>query len=98
MVEFEWKHPDVPAEFWKGNFVVPKSKRKFLLIPKDHSHEQTTKTLKGTSGVVNIFDYPDTKDEHVVSLPEKLKVVADFETEIDIMSVATSSFFHDHHE
>ena len=43
MVELEKKHPHVLEEFRKGNLVVQKSEKNFLPIPKDHSHEQTTK-------------------------------------------------------
>ena len=93
MVELGRKHPGVLAEFRKGHLLVQKSERKFSLIPKDHSHEQTTKTLKGASGVANIFDRPDT-----MHVPEKLQVLADFEAAADIVTGATSSMFHGHHE
>ena len=98
MVELGRKHPGVLAEFRKGHFLVQKTERKFSLIPKDHSHEQTTKTLKGASCVANIFDRPDTMDEHVMELPEKLQSIADFEAATDIVTGTTSSMFHGHHE
>ncbi len=82
MVELGRKHPGVLAEFRKGHLLVQKSERKFSLIPKDHSHEQTTKTLKGASDVANIFDRPDTMD-----VPEKLQVLADFEAAADIVTL-----------
>ena len=84
MVELEWKHPDVQSEFMKGNFVVQKSPRKFSLIAKDHSHEQTTKMVKGDSGVSNIYDSPDTLEKHILALPEKLRAIAEFEEAAEI--------------
>ena len=62
MVELEKKHLHVLEEFRKGNFVVQKSEKKFSLIPKAHSHEQTTKLCKRASGVANLFDMPDSMD------------------------------------
>ena len=41
-------HPDVYAEFVRGNFVVQKSNRKFSTIGLDHAHEQSNKILKQT--------------------------------------------------
>ena len=84
MVELESKHPEVHREFMKGNFVVQKSPRKFSLIPKDHSHEQTTKIVKGDGGVSNIYDSPDTLEEHILALPEKLRAIAEFEEAAEI--------------
>ena len=98
MVEHGGKHPGVLAECRTGHFSVQKSERKFPLIPKDHSHEQATKTLEGASCVANICDRPDTMDEHVMVLPEKRQALANFEAAADIVSGATSSTFHGHHE
>ena len=39
MVQLPDKHPNVYAEFLKGNFVVQRSERNFSLIGKDQSHE-----------------------------------------------------------
>ena len=41
-------HPDVYADFVRGNFVVQKSNRKFSTIGLDHAHEQSNKILKQT--------------------------------------------------
>ena len=84
MVELEWKHPDVHREFMKGNFVVQKNPKKFSLIAKDHSHEQTTKMMKGDRSVSNLYDSSNTLEEHILSLPEKLRVIAEFEDAVDI--------------
>jgi len=46
MVELAGKHPEVHAEFMKGNIVVQTSYRKSSLINKDQAHEQSTKSLQ----------------------------------------------------
>ena len=45
MVQLPERHPDVYAEFKKGNFVVQRYNRKFSLMAKDQSHEQSNKKL-----------------------------------------------------
>ena len=91
MVELEKKHPHVLEEFRKGNFVVQKSEKKISLIPKDHSHELTTKLYKSASGVANLFDMPYTMDEQA-----KLQAVATFEDAAD--SGATAHHLGHHEE
>ena len=99
MVELEWRHPEVLAEFRKGNFVVQKSQHKFSLIPKDQNHEQMIKTLKGSSGVSSLFDNPGTMDEHLMSLPGKLQALDEFESSVELLSDSnSSSFVFGHHE
>ena len=71
-----------------GTFVMQNSEKKFSLIPKDHSHEQTTKLCKSASRVANLFDMPDTMDEHVMALNEKLQALAAFEDAADIGATA----------
>ena len=46
MVQLPQKHPQLYAEFLKGNFVVQRSAHKFSLISKDQSHEQYNKNLQ----------------------------------------------------
>ena len=48
-------HPKLYAEFLKGNFVVQRSARKFSLIGKDHSYEQTNKNLRAHGGAVGLY-------------------------------------------
>ena len=68
MVQLQYKHPEVLQEFRRGNFVVHKIEKKCSLIHKDHSHERTTSLCKSASGVANLFDVPQTMDEHVMAL------------------------------
>ena len=46
IVQLPEKHPQLYAEFLKGNFVVQRSPHKFSLIGKDQSHEQSNKNLQ----------------------------------------------------
>ncbi|MES9879449.1 MAG: hypothetical protein ABW185_01030 [Sedimenticola sp.] len=96
MIELEWKHPEILKEFRKGNFAVQKSQKKFSLIPKDHSHEQTTKTFKSASGVSNLYDTPDTMDEHIMAFPEKLQAITEFEEAAGI--TGADNIHIEHHE
>ena len=59
MVQLSEKHPDMYAEFLKGNFVVQKSLHKFSLIGKDQSHEQSNKSLHAHGGAVGLYDNPE---------------------------------------
>ena len=54
MVELPENHPEVYAEFMKGNFVVQKSAKKFSLIAKDQGHEQSNKSLQAHGGAVGL--------------------------------------------
>ena len=86
MVELEWKHPEIHKEFTKGNFIIQKSRKKCSLIPKDHSHEQTTKVMKSDGSISNIYNNPGTLDDCNLALSEKLRAVAESEEATEIMS------------
>ncbi len=50
MVQLAQKNPEVHEEFMKGNFVVQKSRRKFSMMAKDQTHEQSNKILQTKGG------------------------------------------------
>ncbi len=52
MVSLKECHPDVYAEFVKGNFTVKKLKRAFSAIVIDQAHEQNNASVKGDGGAV----------------------------------------------
>ena len=79
LVELAVKHPLVHKEFMAGKFVVKRSSRRFSLIGKDHSHEQSVKFMKSDSGIQNLFDKKDAMDIHIMALPEKISAIAHFE-------------------
>jgi hypothetical protein len=55
MVELPENHPEVYAEFIKGNFVAQKSGKKFSLIAKDQAHEHSNKSLQAHGGAVGLL-------------------------------------------
>jgi len=59
MVQLSQKHPQLYAEFLKGNFVVQRSAHKFSLISKDQSHEQYNKNLQAHGGAVGLYENPE---------------------------------------
>ena len=47
MMLLQKTHPDIATHFYKGMFVVSKTKMVFLSIGIDHAHEQNDKFVKG---------------------------------------------------
>ena len=43
----EEQHPDVASEFHKGNFVIHKSRRDFVVMAIDQTHGQNNAVIKG---------------------------------------------------
>ena len=58
MVSLKEHHPDLYAEFMKGNFTVKKSKHAFSAIAVDHAHEQNNALVKGDGGAVGLTENP----------------------------------------
>ena len=75
--------------------MVQNSEKTFSLIPRDHSHEQTTELCKGSSGLTNFSDMPDTKEEHGTALNENLQTHAAFEDAADIGFTAQHRGHHE---
>ena len=59
MVQLPQKHPQLYAEFLKGNFVEQRSAHKFSLISKDQSHEQCNKNLQVHDSAVGLYENPE---------------------------------------
>lgn len=59
MVELQQNHPEVYREFINGNFVVQRSEKKFSMMAKDQSHEQSNNNLKSDGGPSGLFDDAD---------------------------------------
>ena len=79
MVELAEKHPDVYAEYLNGNFTVQKSTRKFSLIAKDQSHEQTNKVLQGNGGASDLYDDTDAIALYMLAGPDCVRIIEEFE-------------------
>jgi hypothetical protein len=52
MLALQRKHPEIYAEFDKGNFTVRKPDSKFSNIAIDQAHEQNNATVKGDGFLV----------------------------------------------
>ncbi|KAG0708495.1 hypothetical protein GWK47_023998 [Chionoecetes opilio] len=79
MVSLKQLHPDVYAEFLKGNFVVKKSKRAFSAVAIDQAHEQNNASVKGDGGAVGLTENPAALRRWMVSGPEMARLIQEFE-------------------
>ena len=71
--------PDVYNSFCEGmGFTVRKTKRRFLNIAPDQTHEQNNKTVKSDGGAIGILDSPSTLLKWAISAPEIAKFVSYF--------------------
>ena len=93
MIELAVKHPAVHAEYLKGNLTVQKSCRKFSLIAKDQSHEQTNKLLQGNGGASDLYDDIDVIVLYILAGPDCVRMVEEFERDHKLPLESTG-----HHE
>ena len=93
MVQLSQKHPQLYAEFLKGNFVVQRSARKFSLISKDQSHEQSNKNLQAHDGAVGLYENPEALTLFMLVSPDCTRCIEEFETVLDTTTSGTA-----HHE
>jgi hypothetical protein len=93
MVQLPEKHPQLYAEFLKGNFVVQRSPHKFSLIGKDQSHEQSNKNLQAHGGAVGLYENPDALALFMLAGPDCCRCIEEFEAVLDTASSRTA-----HHE
>ena len=66
-------------EFMKGNFVVQKSARKFSLMAKDQTHEQSNKSLQTHGGAVGLYEKPEALTLFMLAGPDCTRVIEEFE-------------------
>ncbi|KAG5884679.1 hypothetical protein JTB14_000376 [Gonioctena quinquepunctata] len=50
------KHPDIHAEFLRGNFTSSKTATPFSAISDDQLHEQNNKVIKSEGGAIGILE------------------------------------------
>ncbi|KAL8582187.1 hypothetical protein ACOMHN_004106 [Nucella lapillus] len=93
MVQLPEKHPEVYAEFLKGNFVVQRSPHKFSLIGKDQSHEQSNKNLQAHGGAVGLYENAEALTLFMLAGPDCSRCIEEFEAVLDTASSHTA-----HHE
>ncbi len=77
------KHPRVYMEFLNGNFVVQKSRRKFSLMAKDQSHEQSNKSLQAHGGATGLYENPEALALYMLAGPDIARCISEFETTLD---------------
>ena len=93
MVQLPEKHPQLYAEFLKGNFVVQRSPHKFSLIGKDQSHEQSNKNLQAHGGAVGLYENPEALTLFMLAGPDCARCIKEFEYMLETASLCTA-----HHE
>lgn len=79
MVTLKEEHPEVFAEFLKGNFVVKKTAHRFSAIAIDQGHEQNNAAVKDDGGAVALTENPAALRRWMVSGPEMARVIGEFE-------------------
>ena len=90
--------PAVAHEFKNGHFVIKKTVRAFSKIPLDHAHEQNNKSVKGRNGVAIGLTENPAELRWMVSGPELSRMINEFETSQNFVSVAEDSADKNHHE
>ena len=73
------KHPDVLAEFQRGNFVVHKTSNKFSAMVIDQCHEQNNAMVKGSGGAIGLTGNPGALRRWMVAGPEIARIITEFE-------------------
>ena len=70
MLALQRKHPEIYAEFDKGNFTVRKTDSKFSNIAIDQAHEQNNAIVKGDGGAIGLTEDPAALRRWMVAGPK----------------------------
>ena len=80
MAELPNRHPHFYNEFMSGGkFTEQKTTDAFSSIPLDHAHEQNSELIKNDGWVIRITENPNALLRWMVSGPELVKMVKEFE-------------------
>ena len=79
MMNLNDKHPDVPAEFKSGTFVVHQTSNKVSAMSVDQCHEQNNAVVKGSGGVIGLTRNPEALRRWMVAGPETARITTEFE-------------------
>ena len=79
MQQTEQQHPEIWAEFMKGNFCVTKGVAGFTSIGPDHGIEQENRELKVIGGIVGITQNEKSLDKYFLIAPELSNIQQEFE-------------------
>ena len=83
MVNLSKTHPEIAAEFDNGKFTVRKTKRVFSSIAIEQAHEQNNGAIKSDGGAVGLTQNPDALRRWMVSGPEMVRIITEFEPSIE---------------
>ena len=78
MCTLEEHLPELYDEFFKGHFVVQKSRRPFSKIALDQNHEQLNDDLKNCGGVIGNTQSPTTMRFKTIAGPELSHLIQEF--------------------
>ncbi len=78
MIALKNAHPEVHAQFLKGNFVMKKTTHSFSAIAIDQAHEQNNASVKGDGGAVGLTENPAILRRWMVSGPEMARLIGEF--------------------
>jgi hypothetical protein len=73
------KHPDIHAEFLRGNFTSTKTARPFSAISDDQLHEHNNKVIKAECGAIGILDSENALLKWMVAGPKISSLIEEFE-------------------
>lgn len=91
----EEQHPEVAAEFHKGNFVVHKSDRAFSAVAIDQAHEWLNAVIKGDGGAVGLTENPSALRRWMLAGPEVSRLVANYEALSGAKAVKKGNHHHE---
>lgn len=74
----QWKHPEIYAEFDKGNFTVRKTDSKFSNIAIDQPQEQNNVIVKGDGGAIGLTEDQAALRRWMVAGPEICRLIDEF--------------------
>jgi hypothetical protein len=78
MLALQREHPEIYAEFDKGNFTVRKTDNKFSNIAIDQAHEQNNAIVKGDGGAIGLTEDPVALRRWMVAGPEISRLIDEF--------------------
>ena len=79
MIPLAQQHPEVHAEFMKGNSVVQKSRRKFCLMAKVQAHEQSNKIIQTKGVAAGLYENHEALMLFMLAGPDSARMVEEFE-------------------
>lgn len=88
--------PDSNNDEFLRCWVFPKTHRKFSAIPLDQAHEQNNKLVKDSGGAVGLTENPNALKRWMISGPEQIRLLKEFQSSDKALSVSDSSLDQGH--